>query len=51
MVESDRLYVVVLLVLGLVTRFACLNYPREVVWDEFHFGEPPPASSSAPAHR
>lgn len=28
-----------LLALGLVTRFACLNYPREVVWDEFHFGK------------
>jgi dolichyl-phosphate-mannose--protein O-mannosyl transferase len=36
---SDRPLVVLLLVLGLFTRFACLNYPREVVWDEFHFGE------------
>ena len=29
----------VLLVLGLVTRFVLLTYPRQVVWDEYHFGK------------
>ncbi|KAL1507266.1 hypothetical protein AB1Y20_008115 [Prymnesium parvum] len=28
-----------LLAAGLVTRFALLSYPRQVVWDEYHFGK------------
>ena len=38
MARGDTTIVVLLLVLGLLTRFTCLNYPREVVWDEYHFG-------------
>eukprot|EP00966_Prymnesium_polylepis_P106511 2466331-Prymnesium_polylepis.1 len=28
-----------LLALGLITRFGLLSYPRQVVWDEYHFGK------------
>ena len=35
----DRAIALVLLTLALLTRFAMLNYPRHVVFDEFHFGK------------
>ena len=36
---SDRGCITILFALGLATRFIALNYPREVVWDEYHFGK------------
>ena len=35
----DRAIALVLMALALVTRFAMLNYPRHVVFDEYHFGK------------
>ena len=40
--ESTRMSKVMvagLFALGLVTRFVMLNYPRQVVFDEYHFGK------------
>ena len=46
MATGDRTIVVIILAFGFLTRFACLNYPREVVWDEFHFGAMLPFNGS-----
>jgi len=35
----DALATLVLLGLGVLTRCAYLTYPREVVFDEYHFGK------------
>ena len=37
--DADARLLAILLALGLVTRFALLNYPRAVVFDEYHFGK------------
>lgn len=37
--EKKTLLILSLLALGLITRFAFLNYPPEVVFDEVHFGK------------
>ena len=36
---SDSVLAIGILCLGLITRFALLNYPRAVVFDEYHFGK------------
>ena len=37
--SADRAVLLLLSALALVTRFAMLAYPRQVVWDEHHFGK------------
>lgn len=37
--SSSRALALSLFGLGLLTRFAYLTYPREVVFDEYHFGK------------
>ena len=36
---TSRYLPATLFLLALLSRFALLNHPRQVVWDEFHFGK------------
>ena len=44
----DAHFLGILFAFGLLTRFALLNYPRAVVFDEFHFVRAPAPPPSSP---